>query len=315
LPDGYHRIKLPLPFALGFLNVYLVPSGEGWILIDCGMETAPSQDALQEAFTRIGARLEDIRTIVLTHMHPDHSGMAARLKQISGARIMAHPEERQVLESVLNGERSRWQDDTLRAAGSPEEMVLKIRASFNALRRALGGLKTEDVESIGDRVGSLDVVWTAGHSRGHICLYDPAARRLFSGDQILEKGPPNIGWEDDHDALEVFLESLDQLHALEVEEVLPAHGEPFDGHRQWIERAKNHHHRRCLRIEEILAAGPKTPHQIAMTIWPGAVTPLDYRFAVFEILAHLKYMERRNRVKRAGMAWCLVARDVRETIQ
>ena len=100
-------------------------------------------------------------------------------------------------------------------------------------------------ETIETAIGDLQVIWTPGHSPGHICLYQPERRVLFSGDHILEHISPNIGWQPDHDALGEFLSSLDRIAALQVDLVLPSHGAPFRGHREWVAKTRAHHAERC----------------------------------------------------------------------
>jgi glyoxylase-like metal-dependent hydrolase (beta-lactamase superfamily II) len=135
-----------------------------------------------------------------------------------------------------------------------------------------------------------------------VCLYDRERRLLVSGDHILEHISPNIGWQTGHDALGEFLSSLDRIAALEVDLVLPSHGAPFTGHRDWVRKTQEHHAERCARIVALVAAGATTVHLIAGQLWNRRLSPFHYRFAIFEVLAHLEYLERRGvlRADRAG---------------
>ena len=123
-------------------------------------------------------------------------------------------------------------------------------------------------------------------------------RVLFSGDQMLEDISPNIGWHEDRDPLGEFLASLDALARLEIELILPSHGAPFSGHREWIRKTIEHHADRCARILKLLESTPKSAADVADQLWERPFTPFHYRFAVFEVLAHLEYMERQGRVVR-----------------
>jgi glyoxylase-like metal-dependent hydrolase (beta-lactamase superfamily II) len=157
-------------------------------------------------------------------------------------------------------------------------------------------------ESIETSAGALEVLWTPGHSPGHVCLYDRSRRFLFSGDHMLEHISPNIGWQPDHDALADFLESLERISRLEIERVLPSHGAPFSGHQDWIRATREHHAVRCARILQLAAGEPLTAAELVDRIWEGLSSPFHYRFAVFEVLAHLEYMERRNDLVRRNGA-------------
>jgi glyoxylase-like metal-dependent hydrolase (beta-lactamase superfamily II) len=172
-----------------------------------------------------------------------------------------------------------------------ETSVQEIQPSFQRLtpdRLLSGG------EFFATRHGCLEVLWTPGHSPGHICLYDRARRVLLSGDHILEHISPNIGWQAGRDALGEFLSSLERIAGLEVDLILPSHGAPFSGHREWVRKTQEHHRERCARIVSLVDGGARTGHQIAEQLWNRALSPFHYRFAIFELLAHLEYLERRD---------------------
>jgi glyoxylase-like metal-dependent hydrolase (beta-lactamase superfamily II) len=157
-------------------------------------------------------------------------------------------------------------------------------------------------ETIATAHGLLEVVWTPGHSPGHVCLYDRERRVLISGDHILEHISPNIGWQPEHDALGEFLSSLDRIAALDVDLVLPSHGAPFRGHREWVRNTQQHHAERCAKIVTLVDNGAATADLIAGQLWNRHLSPFHYRFAIFEVLAHLEYLERRGtlRADRSG---------------
>src|SRR5579864_2258336 len=90
---GVLKLALPLPFELESVNVYLVALDEGWMLIDCGMETEPAFEALRSAMEQRGIAWREIRHILLTHMHPDHIGMSRKLLELTGAQLSMHEVE------------------------------------------------------------------------------------------------------------------------------------------------------------------------------------------------------------------------------
>src|SRR5689334_13237259 len=87
---GIHLLDLPLPFELAQINVYLVNLPDGYLLIDCGLKTRASLDALSAGIHALGADWRSIRQILLTHIHPDHIGLAPRLLELTGARLIMH---------------------------------------------------------------------------------------------------------------------------------------------------------------------------------------------------------------------------------
>jgi len=174
--------------------------------------------------------------------------------------------------------------------------MAEVQRSFRLLApdvRLSGG---EHIESAH---GALEVVWTPGHSAGHVCLYSPAQRFLATGDHVLEHISPNIGWDPERDALGEYLDSLETVAQLDVNLLLPSHGSPFSGHKEWVARTRRHHEGRCGEITTALGTGQRNAHEVVGALWTRELSPFHYRFAVFEVLAHLEYLRRRGRVEAA----------------
>jgi glyoxylase-like metal-dependent hydrolase (beta-lactamase superfamily II) len=303
VPTGVFRIALPLPFALGSVNVYLVRRPDGYLLVDCGMETEPCFQALSEAVEAAGVQWRDIREILLTHVHPDHMGLAPRLLDLTGAKLWLHRQDAEYLKELAQSERYRaWSAEVLREAGVTPELIAKIDAGSSELQKSFQWLEPDRLlmggEKIDTSAGELEVLWTPGHSPGHVCLYGRERRVLFSGDQMLELISPNIGWLAERDPLSEYLNSLEALARLDIDLILPSHGAPFSGHREWIRKTVEHHDERCSRILALADGGQKTAADLVDGLWDRPLTPFHYRFAVFEVLAHLEYLERQGKVAR-----------------
>jgi glyoxylase-like metal-dependent hydrolase (beta-lactamase superfamily II) len=300
LLPGVHRIVLPMPFELSEINVYLVRLEEGYLLIDAGMNTPQTFQALVSGLERLQVPWSAIRQLLLTHMHPDHIGLAPAVLERSGAKLLMHHEDAQYLAEVADQEvHPAWLDQVLAEAGVPPAMVAEIAESYEFVQKSFRKLDPDQLlkggESIPAIPGTLEVVWTPGHSPGHLCLYCPERKVLFSGDHILENITPNIGWHHGRDALTEYLESLDQLGRFDIELILPSHGVPFRGHREWIRNTVCHHHERCQQVLSALRV-PRTAHELVSTVWPRTLKHFHHRFAVFELLAHLEHLRRRGLV-------------------
>jgi glyoxylase-like metal-dependent hydrolase (beta-lactamase superfamily II) len=269
------------------LNAWLVDSGDGWVLIDTGMQIPSSWNALDRGVRDAGVAWEDVRHIVITHMHPDHVGLVLRAREASGAPVLMHGLDADLLNQFAVPERAEhWNGVALGLAGSPPDKIGPVNAAFHMLTVKFPSLAPDRVLQGGERIGRLEVIWTPGHSPGHVCLFDRERKLLFGGDHILETTSPNIGWLPDGDPLGDYLESLRSLVDLDIDVVLPGHGGEITDHRAWIAGALAHHAERLERIAEFCAERPLTAHELSTRLWQRELDPINYRFAIFEVLAH-----------------------------
>lgn len=314
ITPGLWRIQLPLPFDLDSVNVHLIKLPEGWMLIDTGLGNERCYQALTAGLAEAAIALTDIRRIVLTHTHPDHLGLVTRLHRETGATLALHRREQEML-TLIDGSAGAFIDQLLEAAGAPEERRGETRQAFVELRKTFKPVPAdyylEDGDVIETELGPLEVIWTPGHAPGHVCLYLRPSRTLISGDHLLEKITPNIGWFEGRDNLRDYLASLDRIVEREVNLVLPSHGQPFAGHRDRAAATRAHHDERCRLLRDALGPDERTSHQLVGALWPRALSPFNYRFALDEILAHLEYLrgEKQVAVRRAErlLYWRLAA--------
>ncbi len=311
---GVHQLKIPIPDnPLGYLNSYLVQGDKGCLLIDTGWNTDEAFRRLEEQLRSLGLYFRDISLIVITHVHPDHYGLAGRIKQISPTRFAFHLWEKALIESryIQVDELGAKIGQFLRSHGIPEEIAAPLqRASLPALDFVTVAWPDEVLyggETLTFGEFQLEVLWTPGHSPGHVCLYEPAKKLFFAGDHVLPSITPNVSYhlQSGSNPLGDYLNSLQQIKRLPVDLVLPAHEDVFDNMESRIEEITRHHHERKEQILNLLGADPTTAYEIAMRLpWnvPGArwtgMSPLLQRFAVMETIAHLELMRMQAQVKR-----------------
>jgi len=305
ISPGVYWLKMPDPLdGPGYVNVYLVRGREGFLLVDAGWNTPESFDELSRGLREIGAEVKDISQIVCTHIHPDHYGMAGHIKKLSGATLaMHHIEAGFIAPRYVSMEELLQETDKMLAAnGVPEEQADRLRdATVDLVQLVVPtppDITLHDGETISTGLFNFHVVWTPGHSSGHICLHEQEKKLLFSGDHILPKITPNIGVHPQsiENPLGRYLKSLKETRRLNVELTLPGHDEPFTKLVPRIDQILRHHEERNREMMALLGAGPRTAFQIALetrwgtwTKWPE-LPAFHQRMAIFETLAHLEMM-------------------------
>jgi glyoxylase-like metal-dependent hydrolase (beta-lactamase superfamily II) len=297
---GVHTITLPMPWELESVNVHLIRLDDGFLLIDSGIATEECFEALESALHTRSIQWSDIRILCLTHLHPDHIGLSWKILELSGARLWMHRVEAEYLALISRESRAPFFAEAMLKSGVPQDLQTQMDRAMRDIRRQFRPHAPDWLLEGGERIpvhgGSLEVVWTPGHSPGHICLYSPEHKYLISGDHILQFITPNIGWHPGADMLAEYLDSLDRLRPFHVELVIPSHGGPFRGHSDRIQQTSDHHAMRCTQIIGHIARQPLTAHGLVGQVWPRGLTPFHHHFAVFEIMAHLEYLERRGRI-------------------
>ncbi|MFE5706107.1 MBL fold metallo-hydrolase [Rhodococcus koreensis] len=312
---GVHRIPLPLPSdALVAVNVYVLESDDGLVLIDGGWAITAARDCLDESLRAIGHHPRDIMTFLVTHSHRDHYTQAVALRrEFRRARIVLGVGERASLSLVARGKPPRGtQARQLREAGA-DDLALAWSDRETGARDDLMEWELPDEWLEGRRqivVGNrtLDAIPTPGHTRGHFVFADHAASILFAGDHVLPTITPSIGYEGVPAQLPLgdYLRSLADVRALPDLELLPAHGGV--GHRSHarIDELIHHHDSRlalCLRV--VRASGTTAREVAAQISWTrhdrhlDELGKMDSGLAVLETMAHLDVLAARGAIGRS----------------
>jgi glyoxylase-like metal-dependent hydrolase (beta-lactamase superfamily II) len=313
---GIHRIPIPIPFpqAGGPVNVYAVEEAGGGILLwDAGLGAPDAEAALEDGLRRLGRRLGDVTRILVSHGHIDHFGAARFVQERHGGAppVFIHPADAGKVTEA--GEtwavRAPLYSAHLARLGVPPDAVARAERegerTYSFARRLPRVEPLRDGEVVRTRHLALTAHHMPGHTPGLVVLHDPERRLLLSADHLLERVSPNplieLGPKGEAGyfrPLLSYLASVERTRALEVDLVLPGHGPPFGGHRAVIDGMLAFYGRRQERIRALLAAGPRTPWELARELFPKA--PAGQTFLVVsETVANLEVMEARGELVRA----------------
>jgi len=295
IEPGLWRIPLPMPSGPPFVNVYLVRSEDGWILVDTGFGVPGIFDELSAGFAYAGVSPSNLKQILLTHVHPDHGGNAPRLSALSGAPIRLHPADAELLAWILlPGSAERIGERLLNAGAEPDRVGESVEACarlFSLFPPLPEATPLREGETIPTALGPLEVIHTPGHSPGHVCFYLRERGVLLSGDTVLEGIFPNVGIADGHDCFGEFLATLDRLQTLGEPRILPAHGLPFGGLHAWCIRTKEDALARLRRVRSLRAEG-LTPAAITRRLWDRDLRPFDLQLALTTVLGQILHLDR-----------------------
>lgn len=301
------RVRLPLPFALNHVNCYLLRDQDEWTILDTGLNRPEIRAGWQMVFAQLDIGPNDIRRIIVTHMHPDHIGLAGQLQQETGAPVFMSPREWEVAEVawVQNLERGEKLAAYLRRAGALPEVGAIIEEQQQKLRQMtqpppvdVQFLHGGETITMADR--RFEIIHAPGHADGQIIFYSAADRLILCGDQVLQSITPNIGfWPSTHpDPLGRYLASLRSLLQLDVEIALPGHHDAITDWRGRIWELLQHHDDRLEKTFAAAAHGA-TALEASYAIFNFDRFSLhEMRFAVAEALAHLEHLADAGRLER-----------------
>ncbi|MEM1537660.1 MAG: MBL fold metallo-hydrolase [Candidatus Nezhaarchaeales archaeon] len=323
---GLFRLRMPLPGPLGFLNSYLIRGDRQAVLVDTGINTSEAWDELQLQLGRVGLEPGSLTEVVLTHFHIDHVGLIPKLRSKSNVKLALHVIEAELSERIAFSFNAMWAQiaSFLKANGVPTLLLKQMRKANPGANNSevYAYLAKADHRFKGGETLNVDeyrfkIIWTPGHSPGHLCLYEAEKQILIAGDSLLPSITPNVTQvREGVNALASYLKSLKELERLKVSLVLPAHGEPYTDSRLRIRQLKEHHQRR---LEEVLnlVQRPSTAYHVASMIrWDAPYRsweefpPLQKYLAVAEAIAHLELLRERgmvNIVRKTGINHYVIA--------
>jgi glyoxylase-like metal-dependent hydrolase (beta-lactamase superfamily II) len=297
---GIHRLRLPTPFPVGPVNLYLLED-EPLTLIDTGPNSGTSLDLLEQQLAVHGHEIEDLRLIVLTHQHMDHTGLLQIVARRSGAEVAAFAPLAGWLGDYRQSAAAEddYAQSVLRRHGVPQDLVALLGVVSAALHSY--GSRGTVTRPLGDgdqlrlRDRTLHVAHRPGHSPSDLTFWDAERRILIAGDHLLAHissnpvihrplngqttGPRPTPLVD-------YVNALKGTQALPAQLVVGGHGEAVTAHVELIDERLRLHERRAGKILRMLRDGPLTAHGIAVQMW-GSVAVTQAFLTLSEVLGHL----------------------------
>ena len=307
LRPGLWSIPVPMPnSSLRYVFVYAFESSGGVYIIDVGWNTDDAYGALVGGLGTAGFAITDVKGMLVTHIHPDHYGLAGRVREASGAWVALHPADAKLIQDRydepehLLGRVSSF----LRRLGAPEAEVAALTTSAMPVRGYVDVARPDILLEDGDRAEvpgwDLHAIWTPGHSPGHLCFWEGERRLFLSGDHVLPRITPNVPFhpQSESDPLGDFLTSLAKIEHYNAHEVLPAHEHRFVGLAARVEELRRHHDQRFAEAITAIQSGVTTAWGIAERMgWSRPWNKIEgfmRRAAVSEAAAHLRALEVRG---------------------
>jgi glyoxylase-like metal-dependent hydrolase (beta-lactamase superfamily II) len=301
--DGIWAVPLPLPVnGLPWVFSYFLADTNGGIhLIDAGWNSEESWSAFEAALAQLGKTAADIRSLTVTHFHPDHLGMAERIRRASGARVGLLAREQGTLHALKEPEQFAAEHDRdMLEWGVPRQLWSQLHApsavgvrfpSFDA------DLELADNDLLDIPGRRVRVLATPGHTAGSISLHDAEAGILYSGDHLLPNQFPGIGLggQSGSNPIADYFAALDRVSALGDIEVDPGHGYRFTGLVERCDVTRRHHLARSEEIAAILARGgsPSVWEVAAQVSWTSGwenLRPSERLSAISQTSLHIRYL-------------------------
>ncbi len=299
---GISWLRLPLPYRLDHVNIYLIENDGGWTALDSGLGTDDCKHAWLAALAG-PLRGQNLKSLIVSHFHPDHVGLAGWLCEQYGLELtMPRPEYLHTL--LLQFAPADYGEAVFRPfyqrhGLSAEATEIVLSRGHEYLKRTTGvpasyhRIKQGDTLTVGAR--DFQVLTGGGHALEQAMLYRPSEKLFLAADQVIARISPNVSvhpMEPGLDALGIYLTSLRAIKASVAPDVLvlPGHGLPFHGLHDRVDELIAHHSARC---GDIVAGCKDAPLSVAELVPVLFTRPLDAHqtgFAFGEVLAHVNHM-------------------------
>jgi glyoxylase-like metal-dependent hydrolase (beta-lactamase superfamily II) len=303
---GINRFAIPTPFAVGRVNAYLIED-EPLTLVDAGPNSGSSLNELEHQVNSQGYSLSDIELILLTHQHMDHLGLVGIVAERSQANVAMIEHAVSFVEGYPQTAQAedKFATEIMLRHGIAEDVVTALEAVSQAFRGWGARVPVTNPLRDGDRITmrdrTLEVISRPGHSPTDTILYDRDRGVVLGGDHLLKHISSNPllsapqGTDKRPQALVTYLDSLAKTQAMEIEQILPGHGDPIDDHKRLIDERFKLHRRRAEKLYGLIRERPQTAYELAQALW-GNVAVTQAYLTLSEVLGHTDILLNEGRV-------------------
>jgi len=299
------KIHVPTPYLIGSVNCYLIKN-HPYTLVDPGPDWEEGRRGLLAGLEAELVQPSEIKRVVLSHWHSDHSGLAHWLSETWGAEVYVHRLDRPRLLPGYSAYVERM--PFLIEAGVPAADIDEMLIDRDPLPPAVLPVNRVNLLEGGETLsfdgGELQVMHMPGHSTGHICLYDAESKVFLGGDFILANITPNPFMAAKPEkpservpVLAQYLSSLKRMKDMDIRLVLTGHGEDITDSHTVVTKVLEHRLNRKDIITGILDGEEKTAYQVTRALYP-TLKGFNILLGVSEVLAYLDYLEEQGRVSR-----------------
>jgi glyoxylase-like metal-dependent hydrolase (beta-lactamase superfamily II) len=293
---------------MGGVNVWLL-QGEPLTLVDTGPATEAALASLEDQLAELGVALEDIQLVVLTHHHLDHTGLAATIRERSGAQIVAHGATARYGARFHAGVRDEqaFALELIAAHGVPNAVITGTAPFFAQILAESRPFTTDRVLLDGDTIRAggrrLRVVHRPGHSTTDTLFVDDDSGDAFVVDHLLanitsgvELGPTELPGNERRRGLMEYLGNLRKTQVMPLRTCWAGHGPVIHDHSALIEDRLGFHADRLERIRRLVAARHRTAYAVARELWSDEIAEENPVLVVWEVLGHFDLLVNRGLV-------------------
>ncbi|GGA67681.1 MBL fold metallo-hydrolase [Ornithinibacillus halotolerans] len=291
------QLTVPTPFAVGDAHIYVL-KGDVLSLVDAGVRTEKAWEALVTQLKDLGYTPNDIEQIILTHHHPDHTGLVDRFERVKDIVAHANVEPWLTRDEAYFDHFEEFYYEYFDQNGVPEHFRSYLQKLRAQLDWAGVGQLTKKINE-GDKLpghSEFTVVETKGHAQSHLSFLSEDGT-FIGGDHLLEHmtpnpimEPPKIGKKNRPTPLLQYRANLQKCLELDIKKVLPGHGKVFSNVEEVVARGFAKQENRANKVLNLLKAYPQTPYQICEQIFPMHYkTQIDLTMS--ETIGQLDYLE------------------------